>query len=136
MSVKTIVCASLFLYMLAPLHVFAADALVGTWKIKITPDEDARKAGEKKEIEDKITLKGTKFVSEKWKKDYKFEPVVYEEDTRRYGIAQFSAKPESKTGGKMVWTGTVAANQMKGEITWTKVDGTELKYTFEGEKQQ
>jgi hypothetical protein len=30
----------------------------------------------------------------------------------------------------------VAANQMKGEITWTKPDGTELKYTFEGEKQQ
>jgi hypothetical protein len=84
---------------------------------------------------DKITLKGNQFVSEHWKKDHKFEPCQYEEDTRRFGIAQFSAKPTSKTAGKMTWTGTVAANQMKGEITWTKSDGTELKYTFEGEKQ-
>jgi hypothetical protein len=133
---KAILLASLLILLAAPLSVFAADALVGTWKIKISPDEDARKAGEKKEIEDKITLNGSQFVSEHWKKDYKFEACQYEEDTRRFGIAQFSAKPTSKTAGKMTWTGTVAANQMKGEITWTKPDGTELKYTFEGEKQQ
>jgi hypothetical protein len=119
----------------APRAARAGDALVGTWKIKITPDEDARKAGEKKEISDKITLKGNQFVSEHWKKEFKFDACAYEEDTRRFGIAQFSAKPTSKTNGKMVWTGTVAANQMKGEITWTKADGAELKYTFEGEKE-
>ena len=136
MSSKLMLLALLSLVIVAPAHALAADALIGTWKIKITPDEDARKAGEKKEIEDKITLKGSKFVSERWKKEHKFEAVDYEEDTRRYGIAQFTAKPQSKTGGKMVWTGMVAANQMKGEITWTKADGTELKYTFEGEKSQ
>lgn len=134
-SKKAILLASLLALLVAPLTAFAADALVGTWKIKITPDEDARKAGEKKEIDDKITLKGNQFVSEHWKKNHKFEACDYEEDTRRFGIAQFSAKPASKTAGKMTWTGTVAANQMKGEITWTKPDGTELKYTFEGEKQ-
>lgn len=131
---KTLLLVSLIACGLMPLTARAADALVGTWKIKISPDEDARKAGEKKDIEDKITLKGNQFVSEHWKKDYKFEACAYEEDTRKYQIAQFSAKPLSKTNGKMVWTGTVAANTMKGEITWTKADGTELKYTFEGEK--
>jgi hypothetical protein len=136
MTSRIILLASLIALFLAPLTARAEDALVGTWKIKITPDEDARKAGEKKDIDDKITLKGSQFVSEHWKKDYKFEACTYEEDTRKYQIAQFTAKPVSKTGGKMVWTGTVAANQMKGEITWTKVDGTELKYTFEGEKQK
>ena len=131
---STLAFALLLLIALAPRVARAADALVGTWKIKITPDDDARRAGEKKDIEDRITLKGSTFVSERWMKEHKFEAVTYEEDTRRYGIAQFSAKPESKTGGKMEWSGMVAASEMKGEITWTKPDGTVLKYTFQGEK--
>lgn len=135
MSSKLILLALLCFFVVAPAHALA-DALVGTWKLKITPDEDARRAGEKKEIEDKVTLKGSKFVSARWKKEHKFEPVDYEEDTRRGPIAKFTAEPESKTGGKMRWTGTVTGNVMKGEITWTKPDGAELKYTFEGEKQQ
>ena len=130
----TLAIALLLLLGLAPGVARAADALVGTWKIKITPDEDARRAGEKKDIEDRITLKGSTFVSERWQKEHKFEAVQYEEDTRRYGIAQFSAKPQSKTGGTMEWTGMVAASEMKGEITWMKPDGTVLKYTFQGEK--
>jgi hypothetical protein len=134
MTTKSIAFAILLLFVAAPTVAGAADALVGTWKIKISPDEDARRAGEKKDIEDRITLKGSTFVSERWKKEHKFEPVQYEEDTRRYGIAQFSAKPESKTGGRMEWSGMVAASEMKGEITWTKADGTVLKYTFQGEK--
>ena len=133
--IKFVLLALLCTFVVAP-KLALADALVGTWKITITPDEDARKAGEKKEIEDTITLKGSKFTSARWKNEHKFDAVEYEEDTRRYGTAQFTAKPESKTGGKMEWSGTVAANQMKGEITWTKPDGTELKYTFTGEKQQ
>jgi hypothetical protein len=133
-SKSTMAFAVLLLLALVPREARAADALVGTWKIKITPDDDARRAGEKKEIEDRITLKGSTFVSERWRKEHKFEPVQYEEDTRRYGIAQFSAKPQSKTGGTMEWTGMVAASEMKGEITWTKPDGTVLRYTFQGEK--
>ena len=131
---KSIAFALLLLLAVVPRVARAADALVGTWKIKISPDEDARRAGEKKDIEDRITLKGSTFVSERWKKEHKFEAAPYEEDTRRYGIAKFSAKPESKTGGKMEWSGMVAASEMKGEITWTKPDGTVLKYTFQGEK--
>ena len=134
MTTKSIAFALLLLLAVVPSLARAADALVGTWKIKISPDEDARRAGEKKDIEDRITLKGSTFVSERWKKEHKFEAAPYEEDTRRYGIAQFSAKPESKTGGKMEWSGMVAASEMKGEITWTKPDGTVLKYTFQGEK--
>ena len=130
---RTVLCV-LFALVLAP-AVARADALVGTWKIKILPDDDAIKAGEKKEIEDKVTFKGSKFTSARWKKDHKFEAVDYEEDSRRGVIAKFTARPQSKTGGKMEWTGTATANTMKGEITWTKADGTVLKYTFEGEKQ-
>jgi hypothetical protein len=133
--VRAIFCV-VFVLAFAPTAALADDALVGTWKITITPDEDARKAGEKKDIEDKITLKGSKFVSQRWQKDHKFEPVAYEEDTRRGPIAKFTAKPESKTGGKMEWTGQVTGSVIKGEITWTKKDGTVLKYAYEGEKSQ
>jgi len=117
-----------------PAPAMARDALVGTWKIKVTPDGDASNAGEK-EVDDKITFKGSKFVSETWKKKHKFEAADYEEDSRSGVIAQFKAKLESKTGGKMEWSGTTSANQIKGEVTWTKPDGTVLKYSFSGEKQ-
>ncbi len=120
--------------LLAVSPALARDALVGTWKINIMPDEDARNAGEKKEIEDKVTFKGSKFVSARWKKEHRFEPVDYEEDSRSGLIAKFTAKPKSKTGGTMEWTGTATGNAIKGEITWTKLDGTVLKYSFEGEK--
>lgn len=134
MSRQSILLASLFLVLSAPAETFARDALVGTWKIKVAPDADAAKTGEK-EIDDKITFKGSKFVSETWKKKHKFEAADYEEDSRSGVIAQFKAKLESKTGGKMEWSGTTSANQIKGEVTWTKPDGTVLKYTYSGEKQ-
>ena len=131
---RTVLCV-LFALVFAP-AVARADALEGTWKIKIVPDDDAIKAGEKKEIEDKVTFKGSKFTSARWKKDHKFDAVAYEEDSRRGIIAKFTAKPQSKTGGKMEWSCTAQANTIKGEITWTKADGTVLRYTFEGEKTQ
>ncbi|MGB7157767.1 MAG: hypothetical protein WBD40_06855 [Tepidisphaeraceae bacterium] len=134
MSLKTILLASIVLLLAAPIQAFARDALVGTWKIKVTPDDDARKAGEK-EIEDKVTFKGSKFVSETWKKKHKFDAADYEEDSRAGLVAQFKSNPVSKTGGKMEWSGTATGSAIKGEITWTKPDGTVLKYTFEGEKE-
>lgn len=130
---RALLCVA-FIVAVAP-AVARADALEGTWKITITPDEDGIKAGEKKEIEDKVTFKGSKFVSARWKRDHKFQPVAYEEDSRSGVIAKFTAKPQSKTGGKMEWTGTATGNAMKGEITWTKADGTVLTYAFEGEKE-
>ncbi len=133
-SICRALCCAIFILATAP-AIARADALVGTWAITIAPDEDAIKAGEKKEIEDKVTFKGSKFVSARWKKDHKFAAADYEEDSRSGLIAKFTAKPESKTGGKMEWTGTATGNAIKGEITWTKVDGTVLKYTFKGEKQ-
>ena len=120
-----------FVLLAAPSGALARDALVGTWKIKVTPAE----GNTEKEADDKITFKGGKFVSEKWQKEHKFEPTAYEEDTASGFVAKFTAKPASKTAGKMQWTGTSTANQIKGEITWTKPDGKELKYVFEGEKQ-
>lgn len=106
------------------------DQLAGPWKIEIVPDEDARRAGEKK-IEDIITFEGGHFHSAHFKK-LGFDNVTFEEDTRRGPIAGFKAEATSKKNGTTKWSGTAMADQIKGELTWIKQDGTELTYSFEG----
>ncbi len=112
-----------------------ADPFEGTrWKVKVVPDEDARRAGEK-EFDDVLSFKGGLFTAEACEK-YGFKPVPFEEDTRRFGPASFTALPESEKEGKAKWTGTVTATAIKGDLVWTKKDGTVLNYSYTGEKAQ
>lgn len=118
---------------LLPLRVSAlSDPLQGKWKVKVEPDDDARKGGEKS-YDDTLVFDANKFYSEACKKKG-FDSVEYQSDTTRFGPAQFSAEAKSDTDGKIKWTGRIAATQMEGEMTWTKKDGTEIHYTFKGEK--
>ena len=90
-----------------------ADPFEGTkWKVKVVPDEAARKAGEK-DFDDTLAFKGGLFTAEACVK-YGFKPVQYEEDTRRMGPAAFTAEPKSETEVTAKWTGTVAANSING----------------------
>src|SRR5689334_11460582 len=75
-----------------PTKSFAADPLEGKWAVTVTPDEDSRKGGEK-EFTDTLEFKANKFVSEECKKKG-FDAVAYEEDTRRFGPAKFTAEPK------------------------------------------
>lgn len=110
-----------------------ADGLQDTkWKIKVTPDEDARGSGGK-EFDDVLIFKGPNFTSQALAKQG-FKPVVYDDDTRRFGPASFTATPESDKGDKAKWTGTVTATAIKGELVWTKKDGKVLSYTYTGER--
>ena len=120
---------------LAPAAAFARDAFDGTWKVVVTPDEDTRKAGEK-EFKDTFTFKGSQFES-KACKAHGFPAVQYEEDTRAGIVASFKAVAKSTKGkGEATWTGTSTAGEMQGELVWKKADGTELKYTIKGTRQQ
>ena len=124
--------------LMLPLLVFLmavamADPFEGTkWKVKVTPDEDARAAGEK-EFDDVLIFKGGKFTATECKK-YGFGPVDYEEDTRRGPVAKFTAEPTSEKEGKAKWSGTLTGADMTGELVWTKKDGTVLHYAFKGER--
>jgi hypothetical protein len=111
----------------------ARDAFVGQWKVTITPDDDAARAGEK-EYKDTLTFKGNQFKS-KACEAHGFKQAEYEEDTRAGLIATFKATAKSEKEGKAVWTGTSTGQDITGEMTWTKSDGTELKYTFKGTRQ-
>ena len=121
--------------LVVPPAALARDAFVGTWKVVVTPDEDARKAGEK-EFKDTFTFKGDQLETKAWK-DRGFSSAKYEEDTRAGIVASFKAVAKStKNQGEATWTGTSTAGEMQGELVLKKPDGTELKYTIKGTRQQ
>src|SRR5438046_33083 len=74
-----------------------ADPFLAKWKITLSPDEDARKAGEK-EISDILLFQGDKFSAESFVKRG-FAPATYEEDTRRMGPAKFTVELSSAKEG-------------------------------------
>lgn len=104
-----------------------------TWKVVVTPDDDARRAGGR-EFTDKLVFKGGQFFAESLKARG-FEPVECREEMAPGGFtASFTAEPKSKEEGQTHWRGTVTGGEMRGEMKWTKPDGTELHYTFQGER--
>jgi hypothetical protein len=131
MKKNTWLLALLVVCVLAAL-VQARDAFVGTWKITVSPDEDAIR-NKAKEFKDTVTFKGSQFESAELKQ-HGFPATTYEEDTRGGVAATFKCEMKSKTEGKAVWSGISTGVDIQGELTWTKADGTELKYTFKGEK--
>jgi len=109
-----------------------AAGLEGKWKVKVEPDEEARKAGEK-EFDDTLVFTANKFVSETCKKKG-FAEANYDEDSRRFGPTAFTAEATSDKEGKAKWSGTVTVNEISGELVWTKKDGTEVHYMYKGSK--
>src|SRR5215217_4427323 len=131
---NTIALAVTILALLAA-PALAKDAFAGKWKVTVTPDADAAKKGEK-EFKDTFTFKGNKFSS-KACAAHGFGEADYEEDTRGGLVATFKCTVKSeKEGGTAVWTGTSTGTEITGELTWTKKDGTELKYAFSGSREQ
>jgi hypothetical protein len=126
--------ASLVLLLSIPAVARAGDVFDGAWKITVTPT-DENPGPREKEFEDVVTFGGMKFTSKTFAAKG-FKPVEYEADTRRGPVAKFVAKPESEKQGTMEWGGTATGVDMQGEMAWTKADGTVLRYTFKGEKQQ
>jgi hypothetical protein len=110
------------------------DAFVGTWKVTVSPDDDAIKSGGK-EIKGTLIFRGGMFKSVEFEKKG-FKEAQYDEDTRGGVAATFKVKVKSETDGTTEWSGTSTGVDISGEMTWTKPDGTALKYTFKGEKQQ
>src|SRR4051794_37779698 len=110
----------------------ARDAFVGIWKITVSPDEDAIRA-KAKEYNDTVTFKGSQLESAELKKKG-FPATAYDEDTRGGVAATFKCEMKSEKEGKAVWSGMSTGSELTGEMTWTKANGTELKYTFKGTK--
>ena len=99
-----------------------------TWKVKLEPAE-----GDGKAFEDTISFKGGKFES-KALKEKGFEAAQYEDNTTRAGLGGYKATLKSEKEGEAVWTGTVTATEIKGELKWTKKDGSVVNYTYTGSR--
>src|SRR5262249_2004528 len=104
------------------------------WKVKITPDGEASREGAKP-FDDTLSFKGSMFTSTECQKKG-FGPTQYEDDTRGApgGMQGFTADAKSEKEGTTKCSGTATADQIKGEMTWTKKDGTELHYMYSGER--
>ena len=130
---KRLLIASMALLLMTQ-AVLARDAFVGTWKITVSPDEEAVRE-KAKEFKDTVIFKGSQFESAELKKKG-FPATTYEEDTRGGVAATFKCEMKSEKEGKALWSGISTGVDITGEMTWTRPDGTELKYTFKGEKQR
>src|SRR4051794_5215229 len=110
-----------------------AAGLEGKWKVKIEPDDDARKAGEK-QLDDTLVFTPTKFTSEAMKKRG-YGEADYEENVVRFGPSTFTILQKSeKEGGKLKWTGTETSGEITGDIVMTRKDGSELRFTYKGSR--
>jgi len=103
------------------------DPFAGVWKITATPD------GAGKEFTDSLSFKGGQFTpAELVKKGW--APAAYEDDVRQGGIAQYTSTIKHPKDGEMKWTGVITASEIRGNITWKKPDGDELRFSYTGTK--
>lgn len=111
----------------------ATNALEGAWKVTVTPDDDSKKAGAR-EMKLTLVFKPAEFSVTEWVKPG-FKPAAYETDDRRFGPCKFDGTlTNEKTEVKAKFSGLATGQNIKGDLTWTKKNGDELKYTFEGTK--
>jgi hypothetical protein len=132
LSIALWVLVSLLMFTPAGLAVMRQPFEGTQWKIVVTPEEDARQAGAR-EYKDTLVFKGGKFTAEQQVKEG-FEPVEYDEHTTGGPTASFTAEPRSEEQGTARWRGTITASEMRGEMAWTREDGSVLNYTFRGER--
>ncbi len=106
----------------------ARDALIGTWKATLTPDDGGN------DSTDNLTFKGGQFTSEKEKADG-YDPATYDDDPSPQGIsAKFSVTLTNKTGDTAKWSGFSTGSDMDGTLVITKKDGSTKNYSFKATK--
>jgi len=128
----SILCAALLVLGLTQ-FAHAKDPFEGTtWTVTLTPDDDARGAGERP-FDDTLIFKGSKFSSEHFKAKG-FDAIEFDSDTTRGPVATFTANTKSEKNGTAKWTGSTTGPTISGDLVWTKADGSVVNYSFTGEK--
>ena len=97
----------------------------GSWKVRITPDAEAAKRGEKA-TEDTLVLQQGVFRSDGWAL-YGFAPVGYTIKDNAFVV-----EVESGKSGHLRWSGLIHGDAIAGRLDWTMKDGTLLTYTYSG----
>ena len=110
----------------------ASSPLDGTkWTVKVTPDEESAKKGEKA-FDDTLMFKNNKVtMSACVKKGFKASEYTATQVGQTWN---FSTEQTSTLHGKSEWKAEITGDVIKGTLTVTKKDGSVLNYTFDGKK--
>ena len=110
-----------------------SSALEGTtWSVKATPDAMAAQKGEKP-FDDSLIFKDGKVTMSACVK-MGFAPSGYTAIPGSSGSWAFLTQQVSPSQGTTRWMTTFTGEAVKGTMTWTKQDGSVLRYTVEGKK--
>ena len=102
-----------------------------TWPVKVIPDATTAQKGEKA-FDDELSFKGGQVTMSACVKSG-FAPSSY--TLAPSGSSwSFTTRQVSKDQGNTNWTGLISGDSMKGTMVWTKLDGTILRYNYEGKK--
>ena len=102
-------------------------ALIGTWKLVITPtDATVRDGG--KQFKDAVCFQETEVMSEA----FALYGFVCDESWVYADGAVFSGTMSSGSKGTLYWQGSACGHEISGSVEWVKADGTVWVFTFSG----
>ncbi len=103
------------------------------WKVALIPTKETEAKGEKAFV-DQLIFEDGKITSTACQK-YGFTASAYSIDAKPALVNWKTEQTSTKQGmGKTQWSGSVQFNRIEGKMTWHKADGTDLGYTFSGER--
>ena len=101
------------------------------WKIKITPDEAAKRQGEKAG-RDALVFRDGKLISKGCGR-YGFGPSTYTAN-QSGSTWTFNTEQTSPNKGNTSWSGQISGNTITGTMLWTKKNGNAIHYSFAGQR--
>jgi hypothetical protein len=116
-----------------PHRLKAGDPWPGKWNITVTPGADSQNTAGVVKFEETLTFTISQ-MSVKTLADKGFAAADYTEDVGAYSPAKFACTQKSDKEGKLEWSGFTTGQDLTGNLTWTKADGTVVHYDFTGNK--
>jgi hypothetical protein len=98
-------------------------------KVKVVPEKATAEKGETA-FDDTLSFTGGKFSSSAFLAKG-FKPAAYRGEQEE-NEAEFEVEQTSVTNGVINWLGEIRGKKFMGQLTWTKKDGTNFLYNFEG----
>ena len=110
----------------------AASPLEGTtWNVKLMPDAAAAEHGEQAFDDALVFEHGKVWMTECVKVGFEASPYTLTPEGAAWKLWTQQSSPKEGTSD---WSASIQESAIQGTLTWTKQDGTVLKYTFEGQR--
>jgi hypothetical protein len=133
-TIHKAVCLVTFATLAVAFGAHGSGALDGSkWKVALIPTKETAAKGEKPFV-DQLVFEDGKVTSTACQK-YGFTASAYSIDAKPVLVNWKTEQTSTKQGvGNTQWSGSVQINHIEGKMIWRKADGTELGYTFSGER--